>query len=296
MRSSLHPWVNTIQYPFVTREFDTGEGWASYVDAGHGRPVVFVHGSMTWSFLFRHLIRPLSEKNRCIAPDLLGFGLSHKPQGVDYGPRGHARRFADLMDHLRLDDVTLIVHDGGGPIALDWATRHPDRVRDVVLFNTWMWSLEHNAPAQRLARLIGNPLNKFYYRVLNASPSFILPPLFADRHRLPRATQMQYMEPFRRHVEREAVYAMVESMRSANRWYEELWERRGAIAHKRFLNLWGIKDPLFGLDALDRFECAFPNHMTIRYPTGRFIPEERPQDATGEIGWFLLNSARASLR
>ncbi|RYG42835.1 alpha/beta fold hydrolase [bacterium] len=296
MRSSLHPWVNTVQYPFVTREHDTGEGWMSYVDAGRGRPVVFVHGSMTWSFLFRHLIAPLSSRHRCIAPDHLGFGLSHKPQGLDYGPRGHARRFADLMDHLRLEDVTLVVHDGGGPIALDWATKNPGRVRDLVLFNTWMWSLEHNGPAQRLARLIGNPFNKFYYRVLNASPSFILPPLFADRHRLPRTTQVQYMEPFRRHIEREGVYGMVEAMRGSNRWFDELWERRHTITDKRVLNLWGIKDPLFGLDALARMEEAFPNHTTVRYPTGRFIPEERPKEAADELAWFLLNGVRASLR
>lgn len=296
MRSSLHPWVNTVQYPFVTREFDTGEGWASYVDAGHGRPVVFVHGSMTWSFLFRHLVRPISERHRCIALDHLGFGLSHKPRGIDYGPRGHARRFGDLMEHLNLSDVTLVVHDAGGPIALDWATRNPDRVRDVVLFNTWMWSLAQNSAAQRLAKLIGNPLNRFYYRVLNASPSFILPPLFADRHRLPRATQLQYMEPFRRHADREGVYGMVNAMRASNAWYDDLWERRRMLRDKRALILWGVKDPLFGPDALTRMEEVFPDHTTIRYPTGRFIPEERAAEAAGEIGWFLLNGARASLR
>ena len=296
MRSSLHPWVNTVQYPFATREFDTGEGWMSYVDAGQGRPVVFVHGSMTWSFLFRHLIQSLDGRVRCIAPDHLGFGLSHKPREIDYGPRGHARRFADLMDHLGLDEVTLVVHDSGGPIALDWATRNPGRVRDLVLFNTWMWSLEHNLPAQRLARLIGNPLNKFYYRVLNASPSFILPPLFADRHRLPRATQTQYMEPFRRHADREGVYGMVEAMRKSHDWYEDLWARRAVLQDHNALFLWGIKDPLFGIDALERMETAFLHHVTVRYATGRFIPEEKPGDAAGEIGWFLLNGTRAVLR
>lgn len=296
MRSSLHPWVNTVQYPFVTREFDAEDGWMSYVDVGRGRPVVFVHGSMTWSYLFRHLIKPISAGSRCIAPDHLGFGLSEKPSGRDYSPRGHARRFGLLMDHLNLSDVTLVIHDSGGPIALDWATRNPDRVRDVIAFNTWMWSLEHNDPAQRLAKLIGNPLNKFYYRVLNASPSFILPPLFADRHRLPRSTQVQYMEPFRRHADREGVYGMVEAMRTSHRWFDDLWCRREALRDKSFLYLWGTKDPLFGADALLRLEEAFPRSTRITYPTGRFIPEECPEVAVGEIGWFLLNSVPARAR
>ncbi|MER3497065.1 MAG: alpha/beta hydrolase [Armatimonadota bacterium] len=296
MLSTQYPWLNTRQYPFATREFDSGEGWMSYVDQGQGRPIVFVHGSMTWSFLFRHLIRAYAGRYRCIAPDHLGFGLSEKPRGVDYGPEGATARLERLMEHLNLRDVTLVLHDFGGPVGLEWATRHPNRVRDIIMFNSWAWSLADNLGAQRLAKLYGNPLNRFYYRVLNASPSFILPTLFADRHRLPRPTQMQYMEPFRRQVDREGVYGLVESWRSGTPFYERLWERRHLIAHKRMLLLWGMKDPLFGPAALDRFRAAFREHTAITFPTGRFLPEERGEEAADEIGWFLLNSVPARVR
>lgn len=301
MRSTEHPWLNVAEFPFATREFDSGEGWMSYVDHGRGRPIVFVHGSMTWSFLFRRLIRRYGVGHRCVAPDHLGFGLSEKPSRsgrnpVDYGPAGAARRFAALMERLDLRDVTLVMHDFGGPVGLDWAIRNPTRVRDLVFFNTWMWSLEANVGAQRLANLYGNPINRFYYRVLNASPAFILPTLFADRHRLPRPTQMQYMEPFRRQADRDGVYGLVESWRTGSAFYDSLWARRGEIAHKRAVMLWGMKDPLFGPDALERLRGAFRESTAITFPTGRFLPEERGDETAGELSWFLLNSAPARVR
>lgn len=299
--SSQHPWLNTAQYPFATREFDSGEGWMSYVDHGRGRPIVFVHGSMTWSFLWRHLIRAYSVGYRCVAPDHLGFGLSDKPEQTrrsrtDYGPVGASRRFSALMDHLNLKDVTLVMHDFGGPVGLHWAMENPHRVRDLVFFNSWMWSLDRNLGAQRLAKLYGNPINQFYYRILNASPGFILPTLFADRHRLPRPTQMQYMGPFLRQVDRDGVYGLVESWRTGSAFYDSLWARRGEVAHKKTMLLWGMKDPLFGPDALERFREAFRESTTITFPTGRFLPEERGEEAAGELGWFLLNSAPARVR
>lgn len=283
-------WLNVVQYPFTPREFETGDGTMRYVDEGQGRPLVFLHGNPTWSFLFRHLIRGLSENYRCIAPDLLGFGLSDKPIDVDYRPQAQARRIAGLLDVLGVDDVTLVLHCAGGPLGLNWALQSPERVHSLVLFNTWMWPLLDNRYAMRLARLVGNPFNRFYYRALNASPSFILPALFADRHRITRPSRTQYLEPFRSHKERGALYTMIESLERDAAWHETLWAGREALAEKPALMLWGTKDPIFGEAALARFEALFPNHSTRQFPqSGRFVPEESPKSAFEEIRWFLMN-------
>ena len=285
-----YEWLNTVQYPFTPREFETGDGVMRYLDEGEGRPIVFLHGNPTWSYLYRGLVRALSDGYRCIAPDLLGYGLSDKPAKVDYRPRAQARRLAGLMDVLALDDVTLVVNCAGGPLGLGWAIDHPERVHSLVLFNTWLWPLVENRYAMRLSRLVGNPLNRFYYRALNASPSFILPALFADRHRITYPSRTQYLEPFRSHRERGALYTMIESLERDADWHEGLWAGREAIREKPTLLLWGDKDPIFGLDALARFEEAFPNHVTRHFPhSGRFVPEESPKAAFEEIRWFLMN-------
>src|SRR5205814_329440 len=116
--------------------------------------------------------------HRCVALDHLGFGLSDKEARADYTPKGHAVRLCNFIEHLGLERVTLVAHDFGGPIALDWATRNPERVDSLVLFNTWMWSLNRNPEALFLYRIFDNPINRLYYSILRGSSAkFFLPVL-----------------------------------------------------------------------------------------------------------------------
>ena len=101
-----------------------------FVDEGEGEPIVFVHGNPAWSFEFRHLIKGLRSGFRCVAPDHIGFGLSSRSErSEDHHPESHANSFAALLGHLDLRDLTLFMTDWGGPIGLDFARRHPDRVK-----------------------------------------------------------------------------------------------------------------------------------------------------------------------
>lgn len=296
-RRSEFPWLDLSQYPFPTREFDSGDGWMSYVDEGRGRPIVFVHGSPTWSYLWRHLVRGLAAHNRCVAPDHLGFGLSQKPRDGDYRPQAHANRFEVLMEKLRLRDVTLVMHDSGVAIGMNWAMRHPESVRDLVVMNGPCWPLTENRNAMRLSHLVDNPWNRFYYRALNAGPGFILPALFADRHRMRKATQMQYLEPFRRFDERGGLYAMIAGMRKSATWHDMLWSARDRLRDKRMLLMWGLRDPMWTIDDLRRWERAFPHAETAVYPhVGRFLPDEAGRAVLDEIRWFLMTQPTVAAR
>jgi len=185
----------------------------------------------------------------------------------------------------------LVVHDSGGPIALNFAEKYPGRVQELVLFNTWLWPLQQNRSAMKLAGLVGNPWNRFYYRALNASPSFIMPALFADRHRIPKPTQIQYLEPFRPFHERQGLYEMIEGLRDSQSFFNRVWNLREAIEFKRTLILWGMKDPMYRPDYLAQWQEILPNHETVEFPhVGRFVPEEAPRSAIDEIRWFLMNS------
>src|SRR4051812_31789562 len=76
-------WLDRSLFSFTPRWFElpAGQGRLHFIDegAGAGDPIVFVHGTPTWSFDFRHLIAALSAQHRCIAVDHLGFGLSDRP-------------------------------------------------------------------------------------------------------------------------------------------------------------------------------------------------------------------------
>jgi haloalkane dehalogenase len=122
-------------YPFEPHRVEFDGLAMSYVDEGEGAPVLLLHGEPTWSFLWRNVIPQLP--GRVVAPDLIGFGLSDKPEDVAwYSYDRHVRSIAHLVETLDLREVTLVVHDWGGPIGLRLAVEHPDRVARIAILNT----------------------------------------------------------------------------------------------------------------------------------------------------------------
>jgi len=115
----------------------------AYVEAGEGPVVLFQHGNPTSSYLWRNIIPHVAPHARCIAPDLIGMGASDKPD-IAYSVEDQARYFEAFIEALDLRDVVLVLHDWGSALGLDWARRHEDRIRGLVLMEfiypipTWL--------------------------------------------------------------------------------------------------------------------------------------------------------------
>jgi haloalkane dehalogenase len=109
-----------------------------YVDEGAGPPVLLLHGEPTSSFLWRNIIPPLVAAGyRAVAPDLIGFGRSDKPEDIGwYSYDRHVASVEQLVDELGLHGLTLVVHDWGGPIGLRFAVEHEDLVDRLVILDT----------------------------------------------------------------------------------------------------------------------------------------------------------------
>ena len=102
-----------------------------------------LHGNPTWAYLYRHCIRGVTDAgHRAVAHDEMGFGRSDKPEREsEYRVQRHVQHFGELMDKLALAGVTLVLQDWGGPIGLAWAVAQPERVRRLVLLNTFSGAL-----------------------------------------------------------------------------------------------------------------------------------------------------------
>ncbi len=120
-----------------TARVDVLDSFLSYRVAGTGAPIVFLHGNPTSSHVWRNVIPGLQDRGRCLAPDLIGMGSSGKPD-IPYRFADHARYLDAWFDALDLRDAVLVGYDWGGVLGLDWARRHPDRVRGVVVFETFL--------------------------------------------------------------------------------------------------------------------------------------------------------------
>lgn len=123
-------------YPFESRYIQLGPHQYHYLDEGRGETLLMLHGNPTWSFYYRSLIRGLRHDYRCVVPDHIGCGLSDKPQEYNYTLAQHIDNLEELIDHLKLDGLTLVMHDWGGAIGMGYAIRHPEKIKKLVIFNT----------------------------------------------------------------------------------------------------------------------------------------------------------------
>lgn len=127
-------------FPFESRWFKSSVGPIHYIDEGDGPALLLLHGNPTGSFLYRKIVGALRDDFRCIALDYPGFGLSARPTtGYGYTVSEHASIVGELVDELALDDYLFMGQDWGGPIGTKVAVERADRVRGVILGNTWFW-------------------------------------------------------------------------------------------------------------------------------------------------------------
>jgi haloalkane dehalogenase len=288
----LPPWLDRAAFPFTPRLVDLGDGeQLSVTDVGTGRALVFSHGTPTWSYEWRHHLRGLSDGQRCIAPDHLGFGLSPRPPAADYRPEAHARRFARLLDRLGVERYGLVLHDFGGPFALEAALAHPERVERLVLYNTFAWAFGDTPSRRRLAALAGGGLFRWLYRRLNFS-FVIARQAWGDRGTMTAETWRPYRVLFPDPASRERVlFALAQSMQGSADFCDGLHRRLDRLAHVPVHLVWGMKDTAFPPSALARFRSVFPRASALELEdAGHWPHEEQPDRCVASVKAFLAGS------
>lgn len=133
--SGLADWPYEPRYTTVGDELRM-----HYVDEGPegGPAVILAHGEPTWGYLYRKMIPGLVDAGRrVLAPDLIGFGRSDKPDDrAEYTYEHHVAWTGDWLDALDLRDITLFGQDWGGLIFLVHVGLTPERFAGVVAANT----------------------------------------------------------------------------------------------------------------------------------------------------------------
>jgi haloalkane dehalogenase len=272
-------WLDRQAWPWPPRWVELPEGFIHYVDEGTGPAVVLVHGTPTWGFEWRHVIAGLTGRCRTIALDHLGFGLSERPAAAGYRPEDHARRFAAWVEQVvPAGRLHLVVHDFGGPIALDWALRDPDRLHSLTVLNSWMWSFEDDRAMRRSARLVGSAVGRFLYRRFNASQRFIMPSAYGDRRKLTPDIHRQYLALFPDAESRERVFfTLAQSLLGSSAFFDTLWQCRDRLARVPLELIWGMRDSAFPPYILNRWQQAMPHaHTTALAGAGHWPHEEEP--------------------
>lgn len=277
-----HPaWLDRNEYPFTGRTFVHPDGRIHYVDEGAGPVMLFVHGTPDWSFGFRHLIKAFRSTHRCIALDHLGFGLSDKPANADYTVEAHARRLQAFIDHLGLKDLTLVATDFGGGIGLPHALKHPQNVKGLVLYNTWMWDLMPDKRFSRPSAIMNSWFGRLLYLRFGFSVNVMMPSAYGDRSKLTKALHAHYKMVLPDAAARTATFACVQEIAGAGPFWNEQWRMIHRLRDIPTLLCWGMKDRFFPADLLERWKEALPNAQVKEFAgIGHFVHEEAATELT----------------
>ncbi|MFZ6180607.1 alpha/beta fold hydrolase [Nannocystis pusilla] len=249
--------------------------------------VLLLHGNPTWSFLWREVIARLPGL-RCVAPDLLGFGLSSRIALHEHTVERHVDALAELVEALDLRRFVLVGQDWGGALGPVLAARMPERVAGVVLGNTsvvlpprprgtWFHRFARTPVVSDLAfRGLGFPQNALWVAQ-------------GDRRSIRGPVARAYRWPLRRLSDRSGPLALarmvpdslehpsIAPLRRGEAWLREFVAAGGPLAL-----VWGERDPILGR-ALARHETAFPTASVTRTRAGHFLQEEVPEALAAAI-------------
>ncbi len=251
----------------------------AYVEAGGGPPVLFVHGNPTWSWMYRGAMAAVAGSHRAIAVDHVGMGRSDKPQEYAYRLDRHAENLLALVRHLDLNDVTLVVHDWGGPIGLLAATREPERFLKLVISNTAAFRSERMPWRIGLAR---SPIGGALLRGANLFLRGLVTKCVVDPANISPAARRGYLWPYGNWADRVAVHRFVQDVPVGPRHPSfphlvELEEGLVTLKDKPTLLLWGDRDWCFGPPFLKEFQQRMPWADTVALPAGHLLMEDEPE-------------------
>src|SRR5581483_3835696 len=235
-------------FPWRSSYIDVGGGARmACIDEGRGEPVVMLHGNPTWSFLYRKFIAALAPRYRAVAVDHLGFGRSDKPLDATYTLEAHSERLGRVLDALGLRDITLVMQDWGGPIGLGWAVEHVDRVKRLVIMNTWAFRVAGGTQLFPLLELFRQPVvGQAMVQGLNLFVEGFLPAGIARKELLPEIMPA-YRAPFPDYNSRIATWRFPNDIpvgdgHPSTPAMGRIQDRLGVLQVPTLI-VWGMRDP-----------------------------------------------------
>jgi cis-3-alkyl-4-acyloxetan-2-one decarboxylase len=249
-------------YPWTGKYLRISEGVRMhYLDEGHGETLLMLHGNPTWSFYWRNMVKEFSKNYRCIVPDHIGCGLSDKPEEYRYQLEDHVNNLVQLIEALDLSNITLVVHDWGGPIGFSTALRLRERFRRFVVFNT----LSRMGPFPLSIRMLRWPMvGPFMVRGLNGFVRFALRKGTSRPERFKGAVAEGYLAPYNNWKNRIAIQKFVDDIpieagHPTEPYGAALEQQIPELSDRPHLVIWGNQDFVFHHYFRDGWKAAVPN-------------------------------------
>ncbi len=262
-----------------------------YTRAGNGPPLVLVHGLVGSSQNWNDNVERLAEIRTVYAPDLMNMGESSRVAGLDPGLSAQVERLRQWMDAVGIGAADVVGHSHGGAISMLLASRHPERVRKLVLF----------APANPYC-VLGQPQIRFYgtaFGGLFARRIIPLLPRVLYRRSLertwgdPTRVGVGVLEGYTDYLDRAAITHIVDIMRGWDGDMALIEAALPTLAKRSMLLIWGDRDRVVGLDSGLKLAAVLGAELEVMATGGHTPFQELPEESNAMMIRWLCNRPRA---
>lgn len=260
----------------------------AYLDIGSGQPVILIHGFGGSMWQWEHQQTALSTQVRLLTPDLIGSGLSDKPD-IEYSPEQILDHFVAFMDALQIPQATLVGNSMGGGLAIGMALTYPDRVSKLILIDglpanvlhklTSPWirrALETSAPTWLVSFgnwLFGSLMIKSVLKEIVHDPALLTPAV---------------IERSNRNRQRPGIIPPLLMVgKNLPLWEAGFAKRIGEITCPTLI-LWGEEDRVFPIAVGEELHETIKGSTLVRIPKAGHIPQwEQPALANQAMIEFI---------
>jgi pimeloyl-ACP methyl ester carboxylesterase len=285
------PWLPWSTFPFQSRFASIGGKRVHYIDEGSGPALLFVSAGQ-WSFMFRDVILRLRGRFRCLTLDFPGSGLSPDVPGHDQSVQANAEVLEGLIDALDLQDITMVLHDIGGPLGLLIAAGCPQRARALVLSNTFGWPLAGYPAVRWMLKVVASPLFAAVNDLTNVV-ALLTATSYGVGRQMTRADRRTFLGPWRSRSSRRATLQALAGILHTDPLMAGV-ERSLAttLSDLPVLTLFGRKNDPYGWQS--RFQQIFPGATAAGIDDGHHFPFSDDPDAySAAIGTWWADKVAA---
>ena len=274
-------WLSDAAFPFTSRWLDIDGDDIHYIDEGAGPALLLVNVGM-WSFVFRDLAVRLRAHFRVIALDFPGMGLTTARRPLERTVAQQSTTLEHFIDALDLQDITLLVHDVGGPVGLGYAARHPERIHGLIVANTFAFPLAHYPVIRGMLGLVGSRSFDALNTRTNVFARVSATAFGVGRH-LDSTSRRAFLGPWHDRDARRASVAALRSVRNVDSWLEQIEQAlTTTLADRPLLSVYGARNDPFGWQ--DRMRRMFPRGRHLRVPGANHFPfADAPDMVADEI-------------
>ncbi len=280
-----------------TPPWPTKEHWVEvegirhrYLEGGEGRPLIFLHGLLGYSFSWRFTLPYFARSFRVIAPDLPGSGFSERKALHDASLQGMASLTLKFLECIGVQDFDLVATSHGGGVAMMMAAlaarEGRQRVQRMVLsapINPW------SPVGKLLARVLSHPFGASAFRhatgLIYLRGAEWLGTMYGDATRMSPGTVEGYRAPFRIPGGWENGLAILKT------WHQDLALIESVlpeIADIPTLLVWGSKDNRVVPGSGVRLQRHLHHCELVTIPGVGHLPyEEVPEEFNRVVGDFL---------